>query len=192
MLLIVNISKEDVCIKDLGITLKASQAIDMDKFKIPRSKSIYSKDLNNSINNKLLRILKADPPLNVTNIEEPTNTVIIQKVESKTIDKDIDYSNIRTIVEDEIKKHMTSSFQIENKLEKIMGLLERTSENNNIIEKNLPNDNVLDNIDIKKLEQIHIRNLNKQSESLKSTVKYSETKTESEIDTIADELSDLI
>lgn len=194
MLLVVNISKKDVSLNDLGITLKPKQAVDIDKCNIPREKSVHSISLQSNIKDKKIRILQANPPMNSVQYKEAiVNTNEGDKIKNNG---DANIDDLKNIVSEEIKKQIDSSnSQVIEQLSNIANILQNNNCQQQITlptvlnEKNVDGEN---DMDMNTLMQIHSKNLNKMSKNTKSKAKYTETKTESEIDKTVSELEGLI
>lgn len=197
MLLVVNISKRDVSLDDLGLTLKPKQAVDLDKCNIPREKSVHSSSLNTNMNDKKVRILQANPPLNSIQYEE---AIVDNNNTERHNKKDVDIDALKTIVSEEIQKQINSSnTEVIAQLSNIAHILQNSKSNindqdniNNINAHIDKTESEESDIDMKTLMEIHSKNIDKLSKNTKSKAKYVETKTNNNIDKTVSELEDLM
>lgn len=186
MYLIANATSSFVELADLGISLKPKQALDLHAMGY-KGKAENSSNLNKAIKNGWIKVLKKDKP--VVNKEIITERIVEKR---NDINKEEILGSIREIIKEEIK-----NIKIDNTNNVSNSLLENLTEliKNSNINKN-SNNNVLeeyDGVDIKKIQDIHIKVAEKVMKGASSSVNYDEEKVkDSSMKSNIAELEDLI
>lgn len=182
MYLIANATSNYVELSDLGISLKPKQAIDLHAMGY-KGKAENSEQLNKSIKNGFIKVLKKDKSKEVV-VEKVTERII----EKNDINKEEILGSIRKIIQEEIK-----NIKINNSNDQQNDLLENISKlinNNNIVKSNSEEN---DGLDIKKMQEIHTKVAEKVMKGASSSVNYNEeTVQDSSMKNNISELEDLI
>ena len=191
MYLIVNISKRDICISDLKISLQPKQAIDLDKV-VSRDRSQSSIDLKQCLSSHFIKILQKDGEKIKVKIEEKP-----QKIVSETYISEEQLKDIKEEIKKEIIKNMqlnvTKSSDSQEVIDKINQLMLLVQQGGN---KDLTSNDFTgvktEDIDYKTLSDIHAKVVNKMTKKAEANVKYEEEKSDNSVSDNASELEDLI
>jgi len=186
MYLIANASRKEVAISDLGITLRASQAIDLHKIEtqIPPENS---KDLQRAKRHGAIKILH----------QEELKTVIKEKgtiIKESSFDKDGLLQDIKKLLSQEIDKKISSSQNTNNaQMTEVLAMMQKIVQNNPGSVKSTIEESSDTNIGQGQLVDIHSRSLNKMSkEVLGAKLAGKEEVKDSKLSDNVDELSKLL
>jgi len=190
MYLIVNISKKNICISDINISLQPKQAIDLDKV-VAKEKSRGSANLKQCISSHFIKVLQQDKE-KVQIVEK------IKQIENKAENKMND-EQLRSLKE-EIKKEISSNLskvvssdsgskEVLDKINDLMLLMTQGVQSKDLAIKDILKDTGLDyNV----LSEIHAKAVKNLTKTAEANVKYSEEKVENSAESRASELEDLI